>query len=446
MAPCMGGDSRLLARVAALQPEMAARIVQILTAERPAVAAQCLHCPDAEFRRHVDAALALLFEREARMAEEDTSSKTFRDGPGHSLLGASPSVPAAQETGGGGSGGYDDWAATPVGIADNRGSPSLSRGSQVSAPKGGGRLGPNSGFVASAAGSCAKPVQQVSAPTIPAGDSWECDAASNSGTGASAARLLGARPGQVAVSSGRGENGWGGDSASNAGVGDLSAARPEQVAISAVRGEGGSGEGGAPNLDARMAGPGARQVQVASTAPASGSTGAAQPPAGDLVNRPGRCEAGRVSRKIWGLQEFFQELDLGEYVDQAAEWSATMGAAFLEELVENQEELASELKLKPLEKRRLFRQGPQVAARLVSNRPARATTSQLTSSTTASAMPTAAATSASPAFAAPQSVPAAPAMAAPSKIASSAAAPKLSEVSGRPPDATAVPMPSVLWR
>ncbi|CAE8720991.1 unnamed protein product, partial [Polarella glacialis] len=53
----------------------------------------------------------------------------------------------------------------------------------------------------------------------------------------------------------------------------------------------------------------------------------------------------------------------------AEAWAAEMGAAFLEELVENSEELSIAIGLKPLEKRRLQRQGAEVASKLVQWRP-----------------------------------------------------------------------------
>ncbi|CAE7802002.1 unnamed protein product, partial [Symbiodinium sp. KB8] len=79
-----------------------------------------------------------------------------------------------------------------------------------------------------------------------------------------------------------------------------------------------------------------------------------------------------VGRRIWGLQELLDELGLLEYEEAANAWGTQMGAAFLEELVENSEELAQAICLKPLEQKRLQRMGPEVAARLRLLRPSEA--------------------------------------------------------------------------
>lgn len=86
---------------------------------------------------------------------------------------------------------------------------------------------------------------------------------------------------------------------------------------------------------------------------------------------PARCSSG-VGRRIWGLQELLDELGLLEYEEAANAWGTQMGAAFLEELVENSEELAQAICLKPLEQKRLQRMGPEVAARLRLLRPSEA--------------------------------------------------------------------------
>ncbi|CAE7203533.1 unnamed protein product, partial [Symbiodinium natans] len=78
------------------------------------------------------------------------------------------------------------------------------------------------------------------------------------------------------------------------------------------------------------------------------------------------------SRRIWGLEELLSELGLLEYEEAAAAWASQMGAAFLEELVENSEELAQAICLKPLEQKRLQRMGPEVAERLRRARPVEA--------------------------------------------------------------------------
>mmetsp|Transcript_102977 Transcript_102977/g.322166 ORF Transcript_102977/g.322166 Transcript_102977/m.322166 type:complete len:637 (+) Transcript_102977:88-1998(+) len=84
------------------------------------------------------------------------------------------------------------------------------------------------------------------------------------------------------------------------------------------------------------------------------------------ASRPGLAPSGT---RVWGLEDFLAELSLSEYAAPAAVWAASMGAAFLEEVVENQEDLAEALQLRPLERRRLERQGGEVAARLAQWRP-----------------------------------------------------------------------------
>jgi len=60
---------------------------------------------------------------------------------------------------------------------------------------------------------------------------------------------------------------------------------------------------------------------------------------------------------IHGLLEFLEALSLEAYASDVQAWAARMGAAFLEEIVENIEALASDLDLKPLERTRLLRKG-----------------------------------------------------------------------------------------
>ncbi|CAJ1396187.1 unnamed protein product [Effrenium voratum] len=62
--------------------------------------------------------------------------------------------------------------------------------------------------------------------------------------------------------------------------------------------------------------------------------------------------------------EFLGELGLTEYQEAIESWAAEMGAVFLEELLDNAEELAESLALKPLEKKRLQRHGHEVLARV----------------------------------------------------------------------------------
>lgn len=93
-----------------------------------------------------------------------------------------------------------------------------------------------------------------------------------------------------------------------------------------------------------------------------------QYPVNGNVEEQSTTQIASTNCRVWGLQEFLESLNLAEYIEPAAKWATDMGAAFIEEIVECSEELADALELKPLEKRRLQRQGPQVAAELVQKR------------------------------------------------------------------------------
>eukprot|EP00434_Breviolum_minutum_P014259 symbB.v1.2.012571.t2/scaffold873.1/size155814/5 len=75
-----------------------------------------------------------------------------------------------------------------------------------------------------------------------------------------------------------------------------------------------------------------------------------------FVPLEGSSEKGR---RIWGLEEFLSELGLSEYEEKALKWAKDMGAISLEELVENAKDLGHAMGLKPLEQKRLERQGIQ---------------------------------------------------------------------------------------
>eukprot|EP00930_Biecheleria_cincta_P057166 TRINITY_DN43139_c0_g1_i1.p1 TRINITY_DN43139_c0_g1~~TRINITY_DN43139_c0_g1_i1.p1 ORF type:complete len:625 (-),score=101.72 TRINITY_DN43139_c0_g1_i1:283-2157(-) len=66
---------------------------------------------------------------------------------------------------------------------------------------------------------------------------------------------------------------------------------------------------------------------------------------------------GDSSCLVQGLPEFLAELKLEMYLQDILAWAEKMGAAFLEEIIENAEELAEDLKLRPLEKKRLLQKG-----------------------------------------------------------------------------------------
>eukprot|EP00746_Dinoflagellata_sp_MGD_P121629 gnl/MRDRNA2_/MRDRNA2_56743_c0_seq1.p1 gnl/MRDRNA2_/MRDRNA2_56743_c0~~gnl/MRDRNA2_/MRDRNA2_56743_c0_seq1.p1 ORF type:complete len:351 (-),score=60.67 gnl/MRDRNA2_/MRDRNA2_56743_c0_seq1:49-1101(-) len=100
---------------------------------------------------------------------------------------------------------------------------------------------------------------------------------------------------------------------------------------------------------------------LAAASPTIPSPGAA--PVGDGGSM--RSGGGRI---IWGLTEFLTELSLSEYIDEAAAWASNMGGAFLEEIVENSEDLADALQLKPLERRRFLKQGPAVCQAILQRR------------------------------------------------------------------------------
>lgn len=63
---------------------------------------------------------------------------------------------------------------------------------------------------------------------------------------------------------------------------------------------------------------------------------------------------------VQGLPEFLAELKLEMYLQDIVVWAEKMGAAFLNEIVDNADELAEDLGLKPLEKKRLLQNGPKV--------------------------------------------------------------------------------------
>jgi len=82
----------------------------------------------------------------------------------------------------------------------------------------------------------------------------------------------------------------------------------------------------------------------------------------------GGC-GGSAGSRVWGLEDLLAELSLSEYLQPAVDWTRAMGAAFLEEVMENQEDFAETLNLRPLGLRRLQRQGPETVARLARLRP-----------------------------------------------------------------------------
>lgn len=75
--------------------------------------------------------------------------------------------------------------------------------------------------------------------------------------------------------------------------------------------------------------------------------------------------------RIWGLQDFLSELGLSEYEEEVVKWASDMGAISLEELVENAQDLSEAIGLKPLERKRLERHGPQAMRQIVAQRPQR---------------------------------------------------------------------------
>lgn len=78
--------------------------------------------------------------------------------------------------------------------------------------------------------------------------------------------------------------------------------------------------------------------------------------------------------RIWGLQDFLSELGLSEYEEEVVKWASDMGAIFLEELVENAQDLSEAMGLKPLERKRLERHGPQAMRQIIAQRPRGAAT------------------------------------------------------------------------
>lgn len=116
--------------------------------------------------------------------------------------------------------------------------------------------------------------------------------------------------------------------------------------------------------------PVARKPTPSDASPSSVSAAAASAPASGKKrsDAAGGAVGGGVCA-VWGLEQFLAELSLSEYLPGAAAWVKRMGAAYLEEVAENCEDLAESLPLKPLERKRLCRQAEALAAKLAAHRP-----------------------------------------------------------------------------
>lgn len=103
-------------------------------------------------------------------------------------------------------------------------------------------------------------------------------------------------------------------------------------------------------------------------------SGTASPLVLSRANSSGRCQAAAASSaaasapasapgllvraaseaiEVWGLMEWLQRLNLAHYAAAARVWCAGMGAADVEEVIENWEDFCDELRLKPLERKRV---------------------------------------------------------------------------------------------
>lgn len=255
--------AELLARVAALQPELAPMLVESLLVLGHSVVDECLDSKRA-LRRRVDAALAALFQVEAvRSAAESEVDPTkaaastrrfFREGSGHGLSSTPAMDPPSRAA---------SWLAS--GLARGR-----ARDRPAAAP-----------------------------PASPL-------AATLSASVSSAAALPAAAP--------------------------LAAALLSAAPLAA-----------APSVS----------LPVAPLALAPATT----------------MMSGTRRSRVWGLEEYLADLSLSAYLEPTAAWAAEMGAAYLEELAENWKALADALALRPLERRRLERQGLPAAQRLALLRP-----------------------------------------------------------------------------
>ncbi|CAE7714743.1 unnamed protein product, partial [Symbiodinium necroappetens] len=84
------------------------------------------------------------------------------------------------------------------------------------------------------------------------------------------------------------------------------------------------------------------------------------------VRDPWNCpQAPRGGRRVAGLDVWVSQLRLEGHRTGIAAWAADMGAASLRELAEHAEALAEALPLKPLEARRLQREGLAAAERVL---------------------------------------------------------------------------------
>lgn len=97
-----------------------------------------------------------------------------------------------------------------------------------------------------------------------------------------------------------------------------------------------------------------RQSSASRALPTTSS--AASIPAGSTGGGPAlQNGAAGSSIEVWGLMEWLQRLSLAHYAASAKAWCEELGARDVEEVIENYEEFCNELKLKPLERRRVLR-------------------------------------------------------------------------------------------
>lgn len=98
--------------------------------------------------------------------------------------------------------------------------------------------------------------------------------------------------------------------------------------------------------------PAAPAPQVASAVPAAPKGSAPPTAAAQKASAPASALAVPSVYNIAGLETFLQSINLGKYVPQVAKWCDEMGAVSLDELKENWRDVAEDLSMKNLERKR----------------------------------------------------------------------------------------------
>lgn len=309
-----GPEALLVERIALYQPEMAPRLAERIMSAGPASLEECLQC-ERRLQKAIDFALKQIFNEEE---QDDLNARLFKKGPGHLLPGqvraAAPvtSAPADEDE----DRVWDSYVQ-PTGEAAW---PQEDRPPKPSRPPP-AREQP---YTVGNTPVVKKPLSQI------------------------LTKVPRSRPAQVV-----GQEDW-------------AAPAPSFQVLRPPDPVGGYGAG----------------RSVPSTKPLSDGTRLADrhesahkaAPISHYAPMPSRAQASASAsngpgKQVWGLEELLDALSLSEYAPAAKQWATEMGAAFLEEILENQEDLCDALGLKLLERRRLQRQGAQLAEEILRHRP-----------------------------------------------------------------------------